>query len=139
MGYRLGALGFMAHPNLPTANAGLLDQRMALEWVKKNIAAFGGDPEDVTLMGQSGGGLAVASQMVLYDGDTQGLFQKSIPRSIQRSPMFRVDDLIDRNAKFSELLNCTAEQTQLACFQSASVPAVVNAYNKIGAYKPTDG
>jgi carboxylesterase type B len=129
----------MAHPDLPSANAGLLDHRMALKWVKKNIASFGGDPRDITLMGQSGGGLAVASQMVLYDGDTQGLFQKTIPRSIQRSPTFHVNDLVDRNDKFFELLNCTAEQTQLACFQNASVPAVVNAYNKIGAYKPTDG
>ncbi|KAH6683775.1 Alpha/Beta hydrolase protein [Plectosphaerella plurivora] len=139
VGYRLGALGFMAHPELPSANAGLLDQRMALTWVKENIAAFGGNPDEVTIMGQSGGGLAIVSQMVLYDGDSEGLFQKAIPRAIQRSPMFSINELAGRNEKLFEVLNCTSTQTQLACFQDASVPDLVNAYNRLGSYKPTEG
>ncbi|KAM0276409.1 hypothetical protein ACHAQH_006761 [Verticillium albo-atrum] len=139
VGYRLGALGFMAHPDLPSANAALLDHRMALRWVKRNIAAFGGNPNDVTIMGQSGGGLGVASQMALYDGDAQGLFQKAIPRSIQRSPMFRVDELEDRNAVFFDFLNCTESQSQIDCFQAASVPDLVNAYKALGSYKATEG
>lgn len=57
VGYRVGALGFMAHPDLPSANAGLLDQRFGLEWIKQNIAAFGGSPNNITIMGQSGGTL----------------------------------------------------------------------------------
>lgn len=139
VGYRLGALGFMAHESLPSANAGLLDQRLALEWVKANIGAFGGNPEDVTIMGQSGGGYAVVSQMALYDGDSKGLFKKAIPRSIQRSPMFRVDELADRNAEFARLLNCTTGQDQLECFQGASVPALVNAYAAISKYTASSG
>ena len=131
VGYRLGALGFMAHESLPSANAGLLDQRFALEWVKANIGAFGGNPDDVTIMGQSGGGYAVVAQMALYDGAAKGLFQKAVPRSIQRSPVFRVEELADRNAEFAKLLNCSAGQDQLECFQSASVPALVNAYANI--------
>ncbi|KAL0768320.1 hypothetical protein CaCOL14_009295 [Colletotrichum acutatum] len=139
VGYRLGALGFMAHPSLPSANAGLLDQRQALRWVNQNIAAFGGDPGDVTVMGQSGGGYAVVSQMVLYDGDNQGLFSKAVPRSVQRSPSFRVDELADRNAEYFTLLNCTNGQAQLDCFQGASVPALVNAYNALTKYKASSG
>lgn len=64
VGYRLGLLGFMAHESLPSANAGLLDQRLALRWAKKNIKAFGGNPQDITIVGQSGGGLAVVSQLL---------------------------------------------------------------------------
>jgi carboxylesterase type B len=139
VGYRLGALGFMAHESLPSANAGLLDQRLALEWIKTNIGAFGGNPDDVTIMGQSGGGYAVVAQMALYDGESKDLFQKAIPRSIQRSPMFQVDELADRNAQFAELLNCTAGQDQVECFQSASVPALVNAYANITKYTASSG
>jgi carboxylesterase type B len=139
VGYRLGALGFMAHESLPSANAGLLDQRLALKWVKDNIGAFGGNPDDVTIMGQSGGGYAVVSQMALYDGASDGLFKKAIPRSIQRSPMFQVSELADRNAKFASLLNCTSGQDQVECFQKASVPALVNAYANITKYTATSG
>lgn len=141
VGYRLGALGFMAHESLPSANAGLLDQRLALKWVKDNIGAFGGNPDDVTIMGQSGGGYAVVSQMALYDGASDGLFKKAIPRSIQRSPMFKISDgeLKDRNAKFASLLNCTSGQDQVECFQKASVPALVNAYANITRYTATSG
>jgi carboxylesterase type B len=139
VGYRLGALGFMAHESLPSANAGLLDQRLALKWVKDNIGAFGGNPDDVTIMGQSGGGYAVVSQMALYDGASDGLFKKAIPRSIQRSPMFKINELADRNAQFASLLNCTSGQDQVECFQKASVPALVNAYANITKYIATSG
>ena len=54
--YRLGALGFLTHPAMPGANFGLLDQLAALRWVKRNIEAFGGDPDNVTVFGESAGG-----------------------------------------------------------------------------------
>jgi carboxylesterase type B len=60
MNYRLGAFGFLAGPSLQAAggvaNAGLLDQRFALEWIQQYIHLFGGDPERVTIMGESAGG-----------------------------------------------------------------------------------
>ena len=68
--YRLGALGFLAHPALASrpggsaGNYGLMDQQAALRWVKHNIRQFGGNRDDVTIAGQSAGGVSVLDQMV---------------------------------------------------------------------------
>jgi para-nitrobenzyl esterase len=85
--YRLGALGFFAHPALtkaakagePLANYGLMDMVAALGWVQRNIAAFGGDPHNVTLFGESAGGAAVVN--LLTAPSARGLFQKAIAES----------------------------------------------------------
>lgn len=138
MNYRLGILGFLNHPDLPSANAGLLDQRMAMRWVKQNIAAFGGDPDNITIMGQSGGGWAIAAQLGLYDGDTQGLFQKAILRSSQREPMFNTKELEQRNAVLEKQLNCTSRD-QLTCFRHASVPGLVDVFQTMSVVKGTEG
>jgi para-nitrobenzyl esterase len=86
MNYRLGALGFLAHPALNaesekgvSGNYGLLDQIEALRWVQKNIAAFGGDPERVTVFGESAGGNSVYS--LVLTPLAKGLFQRAIPES----------------------------------------------------------
>jgi para-nitrobenzyl esterase len=83
--YRLGALGFLAHPALaeypggPSGNYGLMDQQAALRWVQKNIDRFGGDRRNVTIAGQSSGGLSVLVH--LTSPGSQGLFQKAILQS----------------------------------------------------------
>ena len=85
--YRLGAFGFMALPQLdsedpayPTSgNYGLEDQRAALEWVQRNIAAFGGDPDKVTLFGESAGGFSTCVQY--FSSRTKDLFGKAIVES----------------------------------------------------------
>jgi acetyl esterase/lipase len=69
--YRLGPYGFLSSKVLKTdgtANAGLLDQRAALEWVQHHISVFGGDPERVSIIGGSAGGGSVTAQMMLYGG-----------------------------------------------------------------------
>ncbi len=83
--YRLGALGWLAHPSLADsetgafANWGLQDQVAALRWVQTNIAAFGGDPANVTLFGQSAGGSSTAS--VAQNSRNAGLLHKAIIES----------------------------------------------------------
>jgi para-nitrobenzyl esterase len=84
--YRVGAFGFMAHPELTTesshkssGNYGLLDQIAALKWVRENIAAFGGDPSKVTIAGQSAGSMAV--QSLVASPLAKGLFRGAIAQS----------------------------------------------------------
>jgi para-nitrobenzyl esterase len=80
--YRLGSLGWLFHPDLGGGNWGLFDQRAALEWVRDNIAAFGGDPTRVTVMGQSAGALSILDLLSMPGAD--GLFSRAI---IQSPPM----------------------------------------------------
>ncbi|MFZ0269243.1 carboxylesterase/lipase family protein [Caulobacter sp.] len=84
--YRLGLMGYLAHPALSaesprrlSGNYGLLDQIEALRWVRDNIAAFGGDPEHVTIAGESAGGLSVIA--LLASPEARGLFDKAIVQS----------------------------------------------------------
>src|SRR5580700_4268590 len=82
--YRLGALGFLAHPALADANGqsgdyGLMDQQAALRWVQRNIASFGGNPHNVTIFGESAGGLSTLSQVA--SPQARGLFERAIVES----------------------------------------------------------
>lgn len=84
--YRVGVFGFFAHPELSkeslihsSGNYGLMDQIAALKWVKKNIAAFGGDPDNVTIAGQSAGSMSV--NCLVASPKAKGLFQQAIAES----------------------------------------------------------
>lgn len=82
--YRLGVFGFAQSAALNAAgseNAGLRDQRLALEWVHNHISAFGGDPTNILIHGQSSGGLAVGMQMMAYGAAKPSPFQKAIGQS----------------------------------------------------------
>ncbi len=90
--YRLGVLGFLAHPGLSaespqrvSGNYGLLDQIAALTWVKRNIAAFGGDTGNVTIAGESAGGLSV--MYLMASPYARGLFAKAIAQSAYMASM----------------------------------------------------
>lgn len=80
--YRLGLLGLLTYPELavsraaPFGNWALLDQIRALEWIQENISSFGGNPDQVTVFGQSSGGIAIGS--LLCNPNTKGLFQQAI-------------------------------------------------------------
>jgi para-nitrobenzyl esterase len=84
--YRLGPLGFLAHPDLTresahksSGNYGLMDQIAALEWIQRNITNFGGDPKNVTIAGQSAGAMSVS--MLMASPQAKGLFQRAIGES----------------------------------------------------------
>jgi para-nitrobenzyl esterase len=89
--YRLGVLGYLAHPDLSaessegiSGNYGLLDQIEALRWVKRNIEAFGGDPANVTIAGESAGALSV--MYLMASPRARGLFAKAISQSAYMIP-----------------------------------------------------
>jgi para-nitrobenzyl esterase len=127
--YRLGALGFLAHPALasqpggPAGNYGLMDQQAALRWVQRNIAHFGGDPHNVTIAGQSAGGLSVLAQMV--SPGARGLFQRAVVQSgtfaLNQEPLA---DAEANGETFANNVGC-ADQTA-ACLRSMPVGDLVN-------------
>ncbi|MGI6039293.1 MAG: carboxylesterase/lipase family protein [Eubacteriales bacterium] len=86
IGYRLNVFGLLCHPEISAenpdapANFAFQDQKAGIEWVKRNIANFGGDPDNITIFGQSAGAFSVMAQ--LCSPQTKGLFQKAIVESI---------------------------------------------------------
>ena len=127
--YRLGALGFLAHPALASrpggaaGNYGLMDQQAALRWVQRNIAQFGGDPRNVTIAGQSAGGLSVLAQMV--SPGARGLFQRAIVQSgtfaLNQRPLATAEAA---GETFATAVGCP-DQTA-ACLRSVPVSDLVS-------------
>ena len=127
--YRLGALGFLAHPALasrpggPAGNYGLMDQQAALRWVQRNIAQFGGDPHNVTIAGQSAGGLSVLAQLV--SPRARGLFQRAIVQSgsfaLTQQPLATAEAA---GEKFATAVGCTDQTAQ--CLRNVPVGDLVN-------------
>jgi para-nitrobenzyl esterase len=135
--YRLGALGFLAHPALADANGqsgdyGLMDQQAALRWVQRNIASFGGNPRNVTVFGESAGGLSTLSQVA--SPQAKGLFERAIVES--GSYNLTQASLASAEAAgeaFATRAGC-ASQTA-ACLRSLPVSAVLANENAAG-YTP---
>jgi para-nitrobenzyl esterase len=137
--YRVGPFGFLAHPLLSkesehnsSGNYGLLDQIAALQWVQKNIAAFGGDPNRVTIFGQSAGATSVICLMA--SPLTQGLFQRAISESMYESaawsdirqnkygqePREKVGEQLAKD------LGCDTASDPIACMRAKSAQEIID-------------
>ena len=132
MNYRLGALGFMSHPALTaeggghSGNYGFLDQRFALQWVHDHIAAFGGDPANVTLFGESAGGISVCAH--LASPMSTGLFQRAIVESGPCGlpvPTLALGEA--QGQRVSTALGCNTPATAASCMRAATVAEVMAA------------
>jgi len=137
MNYRVGALGFMAHPALSaeaeklggayaSGNYGLMDQQAALRWVRDNISAFGGDPKNVTIFGESAGGMSVCAHLV--SPVSAGLFQQAI---IESGPCMGRDANVSAAEKQGEWLairaGCEGRGDLLACLRSKKPEEILHA------------
>jgi para-nitrobenzyl esterase len=129
--YRLGVMGFLAHPALasrpggPAGNYGLMDQQAALRWVHANIARFGGDPDNVTIAGQSAGGVSVLAQMV--SPAARGLFQRAIVQSgafaLNQVPLAAAEAF---GQSFADQVSCQDQTAQ--CLRHVPVDTLVNTF-----------
>ncbi|EGO55199.1 hypothetical protein NEUTE1DRAFT_123682 [Neurospora tetrasperma FGSC 2508] len=138
--YRVGGFGFMPGKEIlkdGSSNLGHLDQRMGLQWVADNIAAFGGDPDKVTIWGESAGAMSVFNQMSLYDGDNtyngKPLFRGAIMNSGSIVPAGPVDcpkgqkvyDTVVKNA------GCSGAADTLACLRALPYETFLKAANSV--------
>lgn len=124
--YRLNVFGFLAHPEITAeapeapANFGNLDQQAATRWVKRNIEAFGGDPDNITIGGQSAGGGSVISQ--LASPQNKGLFQRAIIQSGIFTKLYPATPLPKHRSHLTE-----AEQVGVKFFEFLGVSSLAEA------------
>jgi para-nitrobenzyl esterase len=140
--YRLGALGFLAdaalasRPGGPSGNYGLMDQQAALRWVQRNIRGFGGNPGDVTLFGESAGGLSTLSQLV--SPGARGLFQRAIVESgtyqLTQQPLAAAEAA---GQAFAAKAGCAANTA--ACLRRLPVSTILADQNPVGYTPDIDG
>ncbi len=132
--YRLGPFGFLAHsalaledPTYPSSgNWGLLDQRLALVWIRNHIAAFGGDPQRITIAGSSAGALSVGLHLV--SPGSAGLFDGAIMQSGPPSYRWRNRDEAEAQGQdFAGALGCVESLDVLGCMRSRTRDQILNA------------
>jgi para-nitrobenzyl esterase len=124
--YRLGVYGFALLPDAPP-NRGLLDQVAALEWVRDNIAAFGGDPDNVTIFGESAGAMSVCRLLAMPRA--RGLFHKAIAQS---GSLQGAADPADAALVAGELSTAFGGEATAASLADAAVEKVIAAQTAVG-------
>ncbi|KJA26921.1 hypothetical protein HYPSUDRAFT_132202 [Hypholoma sublateritium FD-334 SS-4] len=140
--YRMGILGFLGGPEVEKdgdLNAGLLDQRAGLEWIQRHIAAFGGDPDKITISGESAGGASVMMQVVAYGGSKPVPFKRAIAQSIGYGPTMSPSQVETNFNNAAIYAGCSpSDGTTMDCLRKASIGAIVSAANRNpnGAFAP---
>jgi para-nitrobenzyl esterase len=130
LNYRLGLLGFLANPALDSeghnfGDYGIMDQQAALRWVKRNITAFGGDPHNVTLGGQSAG--AVDTEANVISPLSAGLFQHAIAESAFYDISTPLSTALSRGQAFAQAAGCSGPDVAVAvCLRRLSVAQILH-------------
>jgi para-nitrobenzyl esterase len=149
LNYRVGIFGFFANPAINAeghlwGNYGILDQQAVLRWVQKNIAAFGGDPGNVTLGGQSAG--AYDTQASLISPFATGLFHKAILQSYPATTWLTAATALTRGTNFAVAANCPgSDAAASACLRNLSAARILqlqgtpNANSSFAAQVMVDG
>ncbi|KAF8649005.1 hypothetical protein AX16_006119 [Volvariella volvacea WC 439] len=128
--YRVTALGFLGGSEIQQAglgNIGLRDQRFALEWVQQHISAFGGNPSNVTIWGESAGAISVGLQMVANNGNSSGLFHGAFMQSGSPIPLYNTSS---QQFYFNQLVsntNCNSASDKISCLRSVPFDDLTNA------------
>lgn len=128
--YRLGVFGFMAPPAAATGAGhvlGLEDQRLAMRWVKDNVAAFGGDPENITLAGESAGAASVCMHLLAPE-QTRGLFHRAIIQSAAcGTPLRTLAEAEAFASKVAAQAGCVDPTNALACLNAVEPQRLIAA------------
>jgi para-nitrobenzyl esterase len=145
--YRLGALGFLADAALasrrggPSGNYGLMDQQAALRWVQRNIRGFGGDPGDVTLFGESAGGLSTLAQVA--SPGARGLFQRAIVESgtyqLTQQPLAAAEAAGQAFAAKAGCASTASATNTAACLRGLPVSTILANEDQVGYTPDVDG
>lgn len=146
LNYRLNLFGFFAHKgqprNAPVGNYGIFDQTEALRWIKRNIVKFGGDPNNVTLMGESAGAMSVLTH--LQNSHSDSLFHKAIvqssPALLKTTPIHGKNEsdsptAVDSSKLLAKKLKCENSNTsrEFDCLKKRSTDSVLNLASGNGA------
>ncbi|GFF30012.1 lipase 4 [Aspergillus lentulus] len=137
--YRVAGWGFLASREVlaaGAANIGLYDQRLALRWIRENIAAFGGDAEKVAIWGESAGAFSVGYHLVGFDGENEGLFRAAIMDSgTMLGPALQDKELIVAEDGFqamydnvTETVGCKGAEDTLACLRTVPYEVLFEAF-----------
>lgn len=135
--YRLGGFGFLAGSSVENdssavANAGLWDQRAVLEWIQKYISLVNGDPNDVSVWGESAGAGSVLHHLVAFGGKEPALFKKAIIQSPWNVVQYDRKGLLERQFNdFAKLLGCKGKG--IGCMRQKDSETVRKAADKINA------